>query len=111
MGGFIKGDVVSLPFPFSDLSQNKFRPALVITKLGGDDLIVCMITHQASNKDTYKIPLTDNDFAEGKLKVTSYIRPNRVFTADSKIIVKKKGNISPTKLSEVISKVIEIIKN
>jgi mRNA interferase MazF len=41
---FIKGDVVVIPFPFSDLTQSKRRPALVIAELEGDDLILCQIT-------------------------------------------------------------------
>ena len=52
MAGFIKGDVVVVPFPFSDLTQAKRRPALVISKLEGDDLILCQITSQ-SIEDTY----------------------------------------------------------
>ena len=38
MAKFMKGDVVVVPFPFSDLSQSKRSPALVITALDGDDL-------------------------------------------------------------------------
>jgi len=38
MGKFIKGDVVVVPFPFSDLTQSKRRPALVVSKIEGDDL-------------------------------------------------------------------------
>ena len=41
--GFLKGDVVVLPFPFSDLSQSKRRPALVAANLEGDDIILCQI--------------------------------------------------------------------
>ena len=44
MGSFVKGSVVVLPFPFSDLSSSKRRPALVLADLQGDDLICCMIT-------------------------------------------------------------------
>jgi len=44
MAKFVKGDVVIVPFPFSDLSQSKRRPALVIAGLDGDDLILCQIT-------------------------------------------------------------------
>lgn len=40
----MKGDVVVVPFPFSDLTQAKWRPALVISALEGDDLILCQIT-------------------------------------------------------------------
>ena len=47
MARFVKGDVVVVPFPFSDLSQSKRRPALVITELTGDDLILCQITSQS----------------------------------------------------------------
>ncbi|MEO6392195.1 MAG: type II toxin-antitoxin system PemK/MazF family toxin, partial [Pyrinomonadaceae bacterium] len=39
MGRFVKGDVVVTPFPFSDLSGDKRRPALVIANLNGDDLV------------------------------------------------------------------------
>jgi mRNA interferase MazF len=41
---FVKGDVVIVPLPFSDLSANKKRPALVIAELAGDDAILCQIT-------------------------------------------------------------------
>ena len=44
MAKFIKGDVVVIPFPFSDLSQSKRRPALVVVSLEGDDAILCQIT-------------------------------------------------------------------
>ena len=37
MGRFVKGDVVVIPFPYSDLSASKKRPALVVTSLDGDD--------------------------------------------------------------------------
>jgi mRNA interferase MazF len=46
MAEFVKGDVVVVPFPFSDLTQAKRRPALVIATLAGDDLILCQITSQ-----------------------------------------------------------------
>jgi len=41
MGKFVKGDIVVLPFPFSDLSRNKKRPAFVIKDLQGDDILLC----------------------------------------------------------------------
>ncbi len=46
MARFIKGGVVVVPFPFSDLTQTKRRPALVIAELEGDDIILCQITSQ-----------------------------------------------------------------
>jgi len=48
MGEFVKGDVVVLPFPFTDLSDRKKRPAFVVADLSGDDIIVCQITSKAN---------------------------------------------------------------
>jgi hypothetical protein len=44
MARFVVGDVVIVPFPFSDLTQTKRRPALVVASLSGEDLILCQIT-------------------------------------------------------------------
>jgi mRNA interferase MazF len=52
MAEFIKGDVVVVPLPFSNLSQAKRRPALVVAELKGDDLILCQITSQ-NTQDVY----------------------------------------------------------
>jgi mRNA interferase MazF len=49
MGGFVRGDVVIVPFPFTDLSGNKKRPAFVLADLQGDDIIVCQITSKAKS--------------------------------------------------------------
>ena len=109
MESFIKGDVVVVPFPFSDLTAAKRRPALVIAELSGDDLILCQIT---SNKimDSYSIELNDNNFESGNLNKTSNIRPNRIFTADKKILLYKVGHLKNEKITEAIDKIISILK-
>lgn len=109
MARFVKGDVVVVPFPFSDLTQAKRRPALVIAALQGDDLILCQITSQIIS-DRYAIPIENTDFSEGGLNQNSNIRPNRLFTADDKIILYKVGRLNTDKLNEVISTIIAIIQ-
>ena len=109
MAKFVKGNVVAVPFPFSDLSQAKRRPALVLADLSGDDLILCQITSQ-NISDNYSISLTDGDFQSGSLKRRSNIRPNRLFTADIHIILYKIGHLKEAKIKEVINKVIQIIQ-
>ncbi len=78
MARFVKGDIVVIPFPFSDLSGAKRRPALVITNLKGEDLILCQITSKKV-KDEYAITITDEDFDEGSLKQESNVKPNKIF--------------------------------
>jgi len=109
MERFIKGDVVVIPFPFSDLSQSKKRPALVITSLKGEDIILAQITSK-NIYDEYAVELREKDFIEGGLKVNSNIRVNKLFTASRDLILYKVGRINQEKIDEVINKIIEIIK-
>jgi len=106
---FIKGDVVVVPFPFSDLSSVKRRPAFVITVLEGNDIILCQITSRNVN-DSYAISVNDCDFADGGLKQPSNIRPNRIFTADNQIILYKIGNLKSEKVAEVVASTVKIIQ-
>ncbi|AGX43483.1 type II toxin-antitoxin system PemK/MazF family toxin [Clostridium saccharobutylicum] len=76
MGRFIKGDIVVVPFSFSDLSQSKKRPALVLSDLDGEDLILSQITSQ-NIYDSYAIEISENDFEKGSLNKISNIRPNK----------------------------------
>lgn len=109
MAGFVRGDVVVVPFPFSDLTHVKRRPALIMATLDGDDVILCQITSKTI-RDKYSITLDDSDFEAGSLKQSSNIRPNRIFTADSHIIFYRAGKLKTEKLSEVVDKASEIIR-
>lgn len=109
MGKFVKGDVVVVPFPFSDLSSYKRRPAVVITSLQGDDLILCQITSKV-RFDQYVVVLEKSDFKEGSLPVTSIIRSNRIFTADKSLILYKVGSLKDKKLEEVTDKICNILR-
>jgi len=108
MERFVKGDIVVIPFPFSDLSGSKKRPALVLAHLQGDDIILCQITSQQT-KDNYAIAITDSDFKIGKLPSPSNIRPNRIFTADKNIIIRKAASINEGAINGVIQKIISIL--
>jgi len=106
---FVKGDVVVVPFPFSDLTQAKRRPALVLATLRGDDLILCQITSQQV-RDIYALPVDDSDFETGSLKHKGNIRPNRIFTAHRGIILYKVGQLKQEKTKSVTKKIVEILE-
>jgi mRNA interferase MazF len=109
MERFVRGDVVVVHFPFSDLSGSKKRPVLVLKPLKGNDVIVCQITSK-DNKDTYSIALDDkNDMFSGSLNKNSNIRPNKIFTADRKIIEKKVGTVKERVIKSVIDKITYIL--
>ncbi|MCP2727715.1 type II toxin-antitoxin system PemK/MazF family toxin [Limnofasciculus baicalensis] len=109
MARFVKGDVVVVPFPFSDLTQAKRRPALVIAVLPGDDVILCQITSRTV-VDQYAIAIEMDDFSTGSLNQVSNVRPNRLFTADRQIILYKVGQLASKKFDQIIAKIIEILQ-
>ncbi|MEM3374177.1 MAG: type II toxin-antitoxin system PemK/MazF family toxin [Candidatus Woesearchaeota archaeon] len=109
MEEFVKGDVVVLPFPFSDLSNSKKRPALVVAKLKSDDIILCQITSQ-NRIDDYSIILANDDFKQGSLNLTSLIRANKIFTTDKSLILYKIGTLKENKIKEVEAALIKIFK-
>lgn len=108
MGTFVKGDVVVTYFPFSDLSNAKKRPALVLATFAGNDVLLCQITSQMVH-DADAITLVQTDFAEGGLRQASHIRPNRLFTAEERIILYRAGKITPQKLADVHQRIIAIL--
>ena len=110
MARFVKGDIVVVPFPFSDLTQVKRRPALVLAELEGDDRILCQITSQHV-RDRHAIELDDSDFEGGTLRQKSNIRPSRIFTSDIRIILYRVGQLKPDKVAKVIEKVVDILRS
>lgn len=109
MEGLVKGDVVVLPFPFSDLSANKRRPALVIALGEYGDVILCQITSK-NKKGMESIELSEKDFQEGKLKITSYARPRKIFTSDAGLILYRAGKIKKEKIKEAEDAICKIIR-
>ena len=104
----MKREIVTINFPFSDLSGAKRRPALVLADWGGDDIMLCQITTK-SNSDGLEVNLQASDFENGSLPVVSNIRPNKIFTAERKTILSVTGKISEAKFSEVANQIVKLI--
>ncbi len=98
-----------MPFPFSDLSTVKRRPALVIAAPGGDDVILCQITSQQI-RDRYAVGITELDFAEGTLRKPSNVRPNRLFSASTNLILYRAGHLNDPVVTSVIDRIVEILQ-
>lgn len=92
-----KGTTVLVPFPFTDLSENKVRPAVVIShNLKGGDIVVAFISSKKSRKPQpfdIKISSLDRTFLRTGLKTDSIIKANKIATLDRKIILGELGYI------------------
>jgi mRNA interferase MazF len=103
------GLVILVPFPFSDLSQAKLRPAVVLADAGRDDWILCQITSNPYG-DPQAISLTSSSFSAGSLQVTSYARPGKLFTANSTLMVAQVGDLKDEALKNIVDAVITILQ-
>jgi mRNA interferase MazF len=108
MEKFVKGNVVVIPFPFSDLSATKRRPALVLANLENNDILLCQITSRFRD-EKYVVFLKTSDFTMGTLPVNSYIRSERIFTADKSIILNTVGVVSNEILNKTVENIINIL--
>ena len=103
------GEIVLVPFPFSDLSQSKVRPAVCLADVGRGDCILCQITSSRYG-DQAAIPLEVPDFAAGGLVVASFARPGKLFTASARLMVRSVGVLTPGALAQVLSAVVAILQ-
>jgi mRNA interferase MazF len=110
MEGFVKGDVVVLEFPFSNLIQIKRRPSLVIKVPKGEDIIVCQITGKSYEKSV-EVPIEKKDFYRGSLKVESYLRLDKIFSVEKSLIKYKVGSLKKEKFESILNQIISFLKN
>lgn len=106
---FNQKDIVLIPFPYSDLTLLKQRPALIISNEKVNkmqDRICCLITTKP-HKDDLKI--IENSFEEGVLPFESFIKPHRIFTIQEKIIIKKLCKINSKLHNLVVEKINKCI--
>jgi mRNA interferase MazF len=102
-----QGAVVLVPFPFTDLSGRKRRPALVVSPTGfhDEDLILCAITSQLPEKISEReASLAAEDMVEEKLPKRSLVEVGKLFTMHRALISGDFGTVKERKLEEVLDK-------
>ena len=103
----VKGDIVLISFPFTDLSDSKIRPALVLY-VGEYDVIVGFISTKLHWKSEVDLILIPNE--ENRLKKESLIKLSKIATLDKILIQGKLGNIQYDKFVELDEKLIKLFK-
>jgi mRNA interferase MazF len=103
------GAVVLVPFPFSDLSRSKLRPAVVLAGAGRDDWILCQITSNPYS-DPRAVAVSDEDFRAGSLRVESYARPGKLFTANRDLLVAQVGELKEESFKRIIADVVSLLQ-
>lgn len=99
-----QGDIILIPFPYSDLTGAKKRPAMIISNLNlnGEDKICCLVT---SNNPLEGILISKNSFSDGNLPFKSWIKPHRIFSIDERIIIKKLAEVKKEFCEKINNKI------
>lgn len=105
---FKKFDIVLVNFPFSDLTETKKRPSLVINSLKGDNTIFCQITTKRRNIQKYEVLLKKDD-CTGDIRFDSFIYLDMIFTLHKNLIHRKIGEVNNPKTKELISQKAKLI--
>lgn len=109
MGAPTTGSVVLVTFPFSDLSQNKLRPAVVLARASRSDWVLCQITSNVYS-DPRAIEITDRSFDSGSLRLVSYARPGKLFTGNESLVIASVGRLTAEAFKKVVETVIDLMR-
>jgi mRNA interferase MazF len=105
---FERGDLVLVPYPFTDLSATKRRPVLALTAPDSyGDFIGLPVTSRP--RPEHGVALDQADMTQGRLPVASWIRTDRIVTLSNDLVVKTVGRVSTRVLDEAVKHICSFI--
>ena len=106
-------DIVLIPIPFTDLTSQKKRPAIIISSdkynETNEDIVVVALTSNIESRN-FTITLTADDLEDGVLKVTSMIRVDKIYTLNKSIVIKTFGRVKPDILAKIKDSILKLIE-
>lgn len=103
-----QGGIYKLPFPYTDLSEQKYRPALAITSPDSTgDVRFVFITTTPPVPPAQRLALGDGDFVGAPLAFKSFVRPEKSMLLNGSLAVKQLAQLTPKALQAVLRYVIQ----
>ncbi len=97
----LPSEIVLLPFPFTDLSATKRRPVLVLKPSNSQgDFLAVQITSQLHHHLCVK--LVEDDFELGALPKQSVVRPDKIFTLNESLVIRRVGRLNSGGFEKVL---------
>jgi len=107
-----QGDIVVVPFPFTNLSAIKQRPVLVLSKNSDiekyDDVITCGLTSNLKDS-AHSVLINNNNLVEGEIPVKSRVKVDKLFTLDKEIIKKKVARLDKESFDKVRKAFVSLV--
>ncbi len=105
MAKYKQGDIVFLPYPYTDLSDTKQRPAVIISRdaINGQNYVVAKIT-SVIREDMFSFPIAPPDI-DVNLRYRSEVRTNEIFTVHASLIIKRFASFRKETLIKLTDKI------
>lgn len=100
-----QGDLVMLEFPYSNVAGSKWRPAIILSNERYNRYANVLLAGVYGKKQPLSIAITNADMTEGRLRKTSYISLQNIFSADKALIKQSVDALTERKLKEVLAEV------
>lgn len=105
---FLPGEIVVVPFPYTDLSSSKVRPALVLSDAAfndaGPDIVLCAITSRIANAHSSVI-IAPDDLESGTLERASRVKAAKVMTVAKSVVRRRVGRLKKEAFARVMREV------
>jgi mRNA interferase MazF len=106
------GDLLLVPFPFSNLKATKTRPVVVLSSTAynaaSSDLLVAAMTSNLDNTP-YSVLVTGRDVADGVLAADSRVKVNKIATLDKGLVRKRIARLRPAVLGQVYKELLALL--
>jgi len=107
-----QGEIVVVPFPFSDLSDRKQRPVLVLSKhlynLKSDDIITCAMTSNIKQVK-HSIMINNRNLQAGSIPRDSMIKVDKLFSLEKSMIKKRIGKVNPETFEKIRDEFVSLV--
>lgn len=97
-----RGDLVLIPFPFSDLQATKKRPVLALTSPDRHGDFICLAVTSVPQPSP-NILIDTTNLSTGSLPKVSWVRVDKVFTLDHRLMIKEFGRLNNGSLNRILA--------
>jgi mRNA interferase MazF len=106
-------DIILIPFPYTDLTETKQRPAIIVSNNNYndtlDDVVVCAVTSKFQ-RDEFCIELLDKDLDYGNLPEVSFVKAHKLLTIHKSKIIKKYSRVKEDYFSTIQDRIADLIE-
>ncbi len=106
-----QGEIVLLPYPFSNFDGAKVRPALVVSNnffnKKSDDCVMVPLT-TVMKEEPYSVLINQENLSSGKLLKSSRVRADKIFSVEKGLVVMKIGRVNDDTFKKVKAEIFKI---